>query len=324
MHWIWTALDLTDKDKVLSLINAVEKADNADTRTTAAEVASYFTHPDQWQSQGAWVGEELIAFGFVRVNAGQDLYDFTISGGVAPQWRNQGVGAELLEQQLMLVDGIAASLGKTTCKVVMYIDAKQQHLAALAQSLGFTQTGGFKQYRHLVTDLPSLPQLNNFVQIRAVKEEDQANIYNAHLALAGDELPSPGLLTSECEQFWHSLNPKWSVVVYDTFGDRPALAGYLLCSHFMGKTENGTDIAEGYIEEIVVLPNWQGQNLERYLIQACAQHLAADGVHYIGLDINLPLDTTSQVFAEIAEDWNFTEVAVVKAVTNKITVNPLF
>lgn len=318
-RWYWTELTAHNFQEVVALIDAVEKADNAPVRTTRQEIASFFRETQHWLAQGAWVDDELIAFGLVRVKSADELDSITISGGVAQQWRRQGVGAELLDRQLMLAHGLARQCEVTSFSVQMFVESDQQDLVALAAERGFQIESIFSQYRKEAKDLLQVASLPGFIDFQNLHSADSTALEYAYRIVHGATENSPDTSANDFQDFLSEFNPSWSVVALDSFGDRPEIAGYALCSQLGGvETAETTaehsescstvDVVEGYIDEIAVLPKWHGRGVELQLLQAVANAVADSGVKYIGLDLT-ESDLAANIYSELVSELKFERLA---------------
>ncbi|MDY5585148.1 MAG: GNAT family N-acetyltransferase [Arcanobacterium sp.] len=298
-RWYWTELTSHNFQEVVALIDAVERADNAPVRTTGQEIASFFRETKHWLAQGAWVEDELIAFGLVRVKSADELDSITISGGVAQEWRRRGVGAELLDRQLMLAHGLARQCAVSSFSVQMFVESDQSDLVALATDRGFKVETIFSQYRKEALDLLQVTAVPSFLSLQNLNTADVYALERAYRVVHGTDENVHSNLNNDFQTYLAEFDAEWSIVAVDSFADRPEIAGYALCSQ-LGAEDTNT--IEGYIDEIAVLPKWHGRGIELQLLQAVANAVSETGVKYIGLDLaesNLAANTYTELVSEL-------------------------
>ncbi|WP_124054914.1 GNAT family N-acetyltransferase [Arcanobacterium ihumii] len=306
--WLWKELTVDDVATVGNLISLIEEADQAAIRTTRQEVESYFSESQVWLAEGAWVGSELVAFSFIRASRSDDGLALTVSGGVHTRWRARGLGAELLERQQENARELTRRLGYSGARMSMYIDSDQGDLANLATLYSFTESARYLQYRRSLVPKPITPELGRYLEIIPLTKEFEPEVWSAHQKFMSQN----SLGTVENYEQWlelrSSMVDKWCFVALDTFGDRPELAGYVLCSKFRSFTTDDTE-DEGYIEEIAVLPQWRDRNLVENLVANCMDAFKRDSMKLIGIDLESDKNTDVNQTAQMLRLYNFEKVA---------------
>lgn len=308
--WHWTRLAGEDIPAVLRLIEEVEDADASPIRTTRQEVESYFSDSHLWRAQGAWVDNQLVCFGFARTpkeNSGDGA--ITISGGVAKKWRFKGLGTELMHRQVETARDLAESAGIPKARVIMYIESAQDGLAELAEAFGFVRNSSFIQMRRELGGERNLETSSPYMEIVSMTDQLAKEVRRAHNRLLGDDGPWTKITKSAWKARLDELERDWCLVAIDRFGDRPRLAGYLLSSRF-SSTIDGVESEEGYVEEIVVLPEWRGKHLATGLIGAAMDRFEEAGMRYIGIDVSVSYPQQEQAtLANLFEHFEFERVS---------------
>ncbi len=311
--WQWKPLQATNAPEILDLISRIEEADDASIRTSRAEVESYFHDSHVWRAEGAWVGSDLIAFGLARTIVGNTgEYPITVSGGVAPEWRDHGVGKDLLERQVLTARSVANSLGIVDAEVQMYVESSQHTLIDLAYELGFTTSSQFIQMRRNL-DLPiNSADTSGYLQIVKLSSDWMRDTRKAHNMVLAGSTSWTKLDAEAWEERIAGMEEDWCLVALDMFGDRPRLAGYLLASRFssdVAESDGKLIYDEGYVEEITVLPEWRGKRVASALITTVMERFRASGLTYIGLDVNIDADGEGADLATVFEHFGFEQVS---------------
>lgn len=303
--WEWKRIGEADARAVLLLLNAVEDADGSLYRTTRAEVDSYFHDTHVWRAQGAWHKGELIAFGLARAVKGvEEARTVTISGGVHAQWRSQGLGFELLERQVKSARKVAKKARIDKPRAAMYIDGPQRSLADLAADFGFVPESRFVEMRRDLSAFDRPSRMSPYIEIVTMTDQLAKEVRRVH----NEILSETGPWTHQTKGAWKArlddLQRDWCMVAIDRFGDRPRLAGYILCSKF--STGHG-DPDEGYVEEIVVLPAWRGRHVAHGLLANAIERFRLAGMNYIGVDVSLEAgEDTENSLVTVFEREGFT------------------
>lgn len=318
--WAWKDLTVSDVTAVGNLISLIEEADHASIRTTRQEVESYFSENQVWRAEGAWVGDELVAFSFIRASRIDDGLSLTVSGGVHTQWRARGLGAELLERQQDAARELMANLGYTRARLSMYMDSDQADLANLANLYDFTETERYFQFRRSLVPLPEVPQLGRYLEIVPLTKEFEPLVWNAHQEFMSEHVFGTVENFEQWQELRGSMVDQWCFVALDTFGDRPDLAGYVLCSKFRSFTTDDRE-DEGYIEEIAVLPKWKDRNLVENLVSTCMQAFYKDQMDYIGIDLESEIDDAVNPTARMLRNYDFELVAKMIVVERELNLN---
>ncbi|XCB29982.1 hypothetical protein RQN30_00440 [Arcanobacterium hippocoleae] len=318
-QWCWEELTPDNIGEVFALIATVERADSAPIRTARQEVESYFGESLPWKAQGARCldSNALIAFGFVRADYLSGESVITISGGVHPDWRRQGLGSELLERQVDLAGVLAQEINLSEYTVKMYIDERQHDLADLVRSTKFVHEYSFVQAQKIIN--PDFPQndIGKYLQIKPLSAEYYLPVYASHLQAVNPDQKYENVQESDIDFAALGYVPQWCFVAVDTFGDRPELAGYILCSRFTTSGANQAD-EEGYIEELAVFPKWYRRGLEEALIDYALQKFFTDGIQIAGVDLIQKPDGSEKEINQKIRAAGFRRVSKTVVVSTKV------
>lgn len=310
-RWSWRSLTAADVPLVYGLICDIEAADEAPVRTSRNEVYSYFSPSHIWRAQGAWVGEELIAFGLARVPLHNDgTAPITLSGGVSSAWRLLGLGSELMNRQLGAAQKVAEAAELEDPRVILYVESGEDDLRNIAQYLDFAQLTSFVQMRRELSTVKELEQPSQYISVLPFSDAWVEPMRKAHNSVLSD-LPTWSKMESETwRSFLNTLEQDWCFVAIDNFGDRPRLAGYLLASRYE-ENEESTPTLEGYVEEIVVLPEWRGKRISTGMLSTAMNAMIASEMDYIGIDITIPPGVNTEDCDQIImfEHFGFNRVA---------------
>lgn len=289
---IWRRLSLDDAGALFTLIARVEAADASPVRTTLQEVASYFDSTHVSRIEGAFVGEEMVAFGMVRTPTGEfDSITVTLSGGVSPEWRSQRIGTEVVDRQLKAAKKIAKKVGADSWRVVTYLGDEQTGFTDIIERRDFTPESSFVQLRREIPDPSEIhgygPETQSPYLVTQVLDESLAqDARREHNRI----LANTGFWNQMSKDVWNTrlerMESDWCLGVVDTFGDRPKLAGYMLASR-SSSFLHGTSVNEGFIEELVVVPEWRGKHVAAGLITHVSSLFRESGMKYIGMDVGI-------------------------------------
>ncbi|MDR6938861.1 GNAT family N-acetyltransferase [Arcanobacterium hippocoleae] len=314
-QWYWEFLTPACIGEVSTLIAAVEAADQAPIRTARQEVESYFSTVMPWKAQGArsLQTNELIAFGFARADTVLGESVITISGGVHPQWRRQGIGAELLTLQIDLAHHLGVELELEQYTMKMFIDERQQDFAQLVSATNFVHDYTFIQAQLKLPALNADTTIPSFIEIKQLPAEYLDAVFDArnkqrNLTLAQQE---KAITFNDYTEL--GFEPRWCFIAVDLFGDRPELAGYLLCSRFNLSSEMEIS-EEAYLEELAVFEKWSGRGIETAMFTTALAQFSADGMDLAGVDLIQKADGSEKEINQILRDLGFSPVARTKVV----------
>lgn len=289
----WRPLTLADHAELTALVEKIETSDRASVRTTAQEVAQYFTESVDMVAIGAQSEDGVLqAFGIVRVASLPDEHvRATCSGGVDANFRFEGVGGALVDWQVATAREFIAAISHNGHGVIVtHVDDNESDFTALLEPAGFAPRRWYTQMRR---DL-SLPiddiELPRHISIVPFDVEMHDQVRRAHYRAFGE--------TSE-EGWMRDLTtwgdgsdffvPEWSFVALDKSTDRSRVAGYLISSRYE-QDWDALGWTEGYTEVMGVLGEWRGVYIGSALVVAAMRAYKRDNMEYAGLDV----DTDSQ------------------------------
>lgn len=262
-----------------ALLAAIEAADRR------GEVYGPDDLDDEWDSVWSdpdrnalfgWVGSDLVAFGWLRVNAGGRAHHrIECWGGVHPAWRARGIGRELLARQLDRAKAIAPTLD-ASLPTRIDVEASAHRLDAihLAQRLGFARRRMFFDVvRPLDDPLPDVSPLPPGIDLRPWDASLDEPVRLAHNEAFADHWGSE----PRTPELWHqwstghrSFRPDLSFVC---LAGRE-VAGYLLAGTFPLDWES-TGRREGWVQTLGVRRAWRGRGLARALLRASLEAMRA-------------------------------------------------
>ncbi|QJC21686.1 GNAT family N-acetyltransferase [Arcanobacterium buesumense] len=306
-QWIWSELSAAHVDDLIHLISTTEEYDKSPIRTSAAEVASYFGSTHYWRAQGAWLGEELIAFGLARLMAdGSRDYTITLSGAVHPQQRSQGVGAELLERQVSVAHELAQTHSLDQAHALLYVDADHENVLNLAKNKGFVWQATFVQVRGETHIHVPTQKLSDYVTIDPLTDELIEDVRRMHNLVVLES----ALFDIQTAESWalllEDMDREWCVVAIDRFGDRPRVIGYLLASVFVSMVD-GREKSEAYIDEVVVSAQWRNSGVGSAMINTVLERFAASGYDSVVADVAVA-DPKASAFMDVFDANGFSEL----------------
>lgn len=282
----WTLLSDADADEVLRLVLAIEQADSAPYRSNLDEVEDFFS--PGWISRaigGRTPSGDLIAFGLVRMPATHgERVEISLWGGVHPEWRNLGLGRELVGMQVRAAREIASDGATKHASIVMHVDEGHDDLTDLLQRDGFSTAYVYVQMRRSLAEAIEVPQAPPFISLVPLTEELDSQVRAAHNAI---NLKGQGAKQISAQQWTTErayMDRDWSFVALDTLGDRPRLAGYIISGRYE-QDWAARGWSEGYIDEVAVYDEVRRVQLLQALVAHAMAAYQRDGIDYAGIDV---------------------------------------
>ncbi|MBR5951385.1 MAG: GNAT family N-acetyltransferase [Actinomycetaceae bacterium] len=282
----WTILRENRAQDVLSLVLAIEEADRAPYRSDLGEVEEFFS--DVWITRlfgGRAPNGELIAFGLVRMPATHgETVEISLWGGIHPEWRNRGLGRELVGMQVRAGREIASESGVREASLVMHVDEGHDDLTDLLNRDGFVTKQSYVQMRRSLKEPVVVPDASAFISLVPLTEEFDAQVRVAHNAIHLENAGASAISAQQWQAERAYMERNWSFAALDTLGDRPRLAGYIISGRYEQDWQ-ARGWSEGYIDEIAIYDEARRKRLLRALLGKAMQAYQRDGIDYAGIDI---------------------------------------
>lgn len=286
IHWRYLQPD--DASQLAALVARIEARDNPPYRTSSAEIA------EMLDPSGMWVG--IVAEATVGVQRGR-LVGFThmefrhaprpevlCQGGVDPHFRRLGIGRSIVDWQTHSGEHLLRDNGAQSGSIVMGVDPNHEELEVHLKCQGYRWSRSFIELRADLKHMPELPSLPPYVEMEPWSDQWDEPVrvaVNAASSRVGGEL-----LTAE---EWHkgrsAFAADWSCVAYDSRGDRPRVAGFLLASRY----EQDWAVLgwrEGYIDQLTVFEEWRHSGIAEALVAASMRAQHADGMDRTGAGVS--------------------------------------
>lgn len=282
----WTILDESQSSDVLRLVLAIEEADRAPYRSDLGEVEDFFS--TAWISRvlgGRASNGELVAFGLVRLPATHDeIAEVSLWGGVHPEWRDVGLGRELVGMQVRAAREIATESGVREATLVMHVDEGHDTLTDLLVRDGFAPRQSYVQMRRSLKEPIAIPDASAFMSIVPLTEDFDAQVRAAHNAINLENSGGGAISAQQWVTERAYMERSWSFAALDTLGDRPRLAGYIISGRYEQDWE-ARGWSEGYIDEIAIYDEARRNRLLKALLGKAMEAYQRDGIDYAGIDI---------------------------------------
>lgn len=286
----WRPLQARDAEELFALIQAVEDADRAPQRTSAAEVAEMF--------EGSWkdlqadtlggydAAGTLRAYAFVEVRPGDSrTVRAFLSGGVHPAWRGRGLGRAVLAWTEGRGRQKLAESGKDLpARLATFVDEQARDHRRLYAAAGFSPIRWYTDMRRdLALEVPRITVPRGVQVVRWTPELDDAT-RAAHNAAFTDHW---GTEPQTAESWRHEAHfaPSWSFVALDRSAAEPTVVGYLLSSRYeQDWAVQGYTC--GYTDLLGVRREWRGQGLAGVLLARAMNAYKRSRMQYACLGVD--------------------------------------
>ncbi len=283
----WEPLGPENAKEIWALIDEIESTDEPAYRTAYSEVRSYFDPAFAWSASGARTPSgELAAFGLTRMPSRiSDEVELVVSGGVHPLYRGQGLGRYMVTAQMEAAREMVKDF-HVPASACMHVDSNRVDLRELLEALGFTQERSYVQMRrHLTSSIP-VAQLPGAIEIEPLSEDSDEDVRRAHNEIFYEMARLDPVGSDQWAADRQFLSREWSCIAVDKRGDRPRLAGYLLCAKFE-QDWNASGWREGYIDEVALHEEWRSFDLVPAMMATSMNAILASGIEYAGIDVTI-------------------------------------
>lgn len=308
----WTRADVPE---LAELLHAVEQADGRVWFTSAAEIAESFDAPVSDAARDTLVG--LDADGTMRAYAwveryptdGAALLRASVTGGVHPTRRGEGIGTELLAwatgraRQVLAASGTDARLAGLPGRISAHVEDTSP-----AERRELLRAGGFepvRYYANLVRDLSApVPAVGLEPPLRLVPWSDA--LEDATRLARNDAFRDHWGSQPRTTESWRAhrshFAPQWSFVVVDESveyagsgseqpGDVTVAPGtpYVVGLHQAERYEHdwaSQGYTAGYTRLLGVRAGYRGRRIAAALLTHAMHVYAADGMQYAELDVD--------------------------------------
>lgn len=287
----WRPLAVADSPALFTLVQAIQTADHAPARYSAAEVDEMF--------EGDWKDLErdtlggfdhagtLRAYGMVEVRPGdRTTVRAFLNGGVHPFWRGRGIGRAVLRWMEGRGRQKLAESGKDVpARLAVYVDEAARDNRRLYAAGGFSPIRWYTQMRRdLRAPLPSAA-LPEGLRVVPWSPDLDEQVRLAHNETFADHWGSEPQTSATWQQRGASFMPGWSFVAVDSTGSADEVAGYALSGRYpqdwpvLGYTF-------GYVDLLGVRPAWRGRGLAASLLARAMTAFRTDGLQYAVLGVD--------------------------------------
>ncbi len=283
----WVPIGPAQADQIFMLVRAMEESDGTPYRSSYEEILETFDPAYDWRAMAVWGPQEkLIAYGLSRrpVNHGDDV-GIVLSGGVHPEFRNRGLGRQLLEIQLTQAQHLVPA-GVSKARAFMHVDSDHAYLVDLLKRADFRHYRSYVQMRRPL-DSPIGPiKTPSFISIEPLTIDRLDAARRAHNAIYYELAGMPPRGPEQWLTQHRGLEEAWSFLAVDRRGDRPRVAGYLISSCYE-QDWAARGWSEGYIDEVAVHNEWRGHNVLTSLLNSAMLAYQGDGIEFAGLDADI-------------------------------------
>lgn len=270
-------LDATDRDDLIRLVGAIEAHDNPPFRTSPDEIERWFTSPNPVAIAGWCLEGTLVAYATVRLRAA-DRSVATCLGGIAPQWRGQGIGEACTQWQTQQATRM---LGEGGGSIVTHVEETDAHFEDHLTRLGYTREETFYDMARATDPVPGAPALAGSLAIVAWDNELSDLVRRAFNRMNAGF----GATTLDTESWNDTIGdilPEASLVCLDRSSDRSLVAGFLIASVF---TQDWDVIGarQGTIAMYGRDADYAGQGIVRALITESVRRFGQVGLDAVGV-----------------------------------------
>lgn len=284
----WRPLHCDDAAPLAALVARIEARDNPPYRTSAAEVAEMLDPNTQWVGAVALadVGVhrgQMVAFTHMELREGART-EALCQGGVDPHFRRLGIGQSIVHWQTDTGRELLSASPANGGSVVMSVDPNHEELEIHLKSSGYRWSRSYSEMRADLRRIPTLPANEPYVVLEPWSEQWDDAVRQAVSAAAirgGGEALSP----EDWQKGRSAFCEGWSVVAYDSRGDRPRIVGFLMASRYE-QDWAALGWREGYIDQLTVFEDWRHSGIAEALVVASMRAQKRDGMERAGTGVS--------------------------------------
>lgn len=298
-----TALDLKirsfqgldDVPDLANIFNAELKADGVPNFETEGDIRAWMSHPSETFNPERDVNLALVdgkAVGYAErewVDTNDGLYrEYRINGAVLPQWRRQGVGQALYDNNVERVRELAATHETDRQKVLgSWSNDRQVGRIALLQKEGFEPIRFFfEMTRDLSDPIEDVP-LPDGLEIRPVTDDNIVQVWHADVEAFKDHWGGFDDSDERLKSWMESptFDPTLWVIAWD--GDE--VAGGIINS--ISHEENAAiGVQRGWLNSVFTRRPWRKRGLANALMALSLRAIKERGMDYgvLGVDAENP------------------------------------
>jgi ribosomal protein S18 acetylase RimI-like enzyme len=268
----------------LAAIEAVDRTGEiVDREDLAAQLRLSYFEADL-DSRLGWVDGRVVAWGTVLCIPNDRNWRVMIAGAVVPEWRDRGLGSDLVAWQFERSRGVAAGRGESVpawCELGASVEDEAR--AELFRMFDFAPTRYYPQMRRSLALPPPVPPLDGLTLARFEPEHDDAVRLVHNEAFIDHFAPMP--LDAESWRTWvtgdRHFRPDLSFVVFD----EDEIVGYAMNFVYPDEWE-ALGFREGWTHQLGVRRRWRRRGVASALLDATAAAFAGEGLHQATLEVD--------------------------------------
>lgn len=302
---IWRGLERSDLAEWFSLVQRIQEFDQERERTTWDVHSQMADRPyvDLARDCLAAVDGEGVLRAVGRNAFRPDAVDtvmVNLVGGVDPEWREQGLGRELLSWQISRAQQniehlrTAPDAGALPALIGRFVEDHVAGILRLFEAAGFAPSRWFDEMRRDLDVTLSRPHVDlpERLEIVAFGPDVSERVRLAHNEAFrdhwGSNLASPEDWDAQCVS--EAFRPAMSLAVIDSAQKGAPVVGYVLNYEHEGDWES-LGYSEGYTDLLGVRRQWRGHGLASELLQRSAELFAEAGHPYATLHVDFDNST---------------------------------